>query len=174
MTGDPAEDLVGRGGQVAVEVGLELRALSGCSNRASIPPPTALRVVSPPALISRRKNQLNSSAVEPLAVDDPVHEGRRDVAGGLGELAIPDVRRVQQHLEHRRTRFFGRRAGRVHLLREDVQPAAVVQRDAEHVGDDVGRELAGDVLDEVALATLDDLVDDLRGELGDAPAYAWA
>ena len=99
-----------------------------------------------------------------------MREGRGDVVRGLGELPVPDVRRVHQHLEHRGAGLTRRRRRGVHLLGEDVQPAAVVQRDAEHVGDDVGRELAGDVVDEVALAALDDGVDDLLGELGDASA----
>ena len=53
-------------------------------------------------------------------------------------------------------------------LGQVVEPAPVVERDAEQLGDDKRRHLARDVGDGVALAPLDHGVDDLGGELVDA------
>ena len=55
----------------------------------------------------------------------------------------------------------------VHDLGQFVEPATVFQRDAEQFRDHVRRERACDVVDEVALAPLRDVVDDLARHVGD-------
>ena len=62
--------------------------------------------------------------------------------------------------------------GGVHALGEAVEPAAVVERDADQLGDDVRRQLAGDVGDEVAGAGRRHRVDDAARQPADALVQA--
>ena len=77
---------------------------------------------------------------------------------------------VVEHLDHRREpgAFGHGLGGGVDGLGQVVELAAVVERDAEQLGDHERGHLAGDVRDCVALAPSDHAVDDLGGELLDA------
>ena len=92
---------------------------------------------------------------------------------GSARLRAATSAGVRQHLERRRTALLGGGdgvVGRVHQLGEFVEPLTVRTRDAHQLGDQAGRQTAGDVVDEVALAAFDHVVDDLAGEFPDPVA----
>ncbi len=92
---------------------------------------------------------------------------------GFGPLAGRRLAGVAEHLDHRGVPLVGRChrvVGRVHQLGELVQSLAVGTRDAHQLGDQPRRQATGDVAHEVALASVDDVVDDLARQLLDAVA----
>ena len=121
----------------------------------------------------QEEEPLQFTVGEAFAVDLGLHEPRRDVVAGLGALAGRHLRRVRQHLERRRAALFGRGdgvVGGVHELGELVEAFAVLARDAHQLGDQSRRQASGHVVDEVALAAFDHVVDDLAGEFPDPVA----
>ena len=127
--------------------------------------------MSPPALTSSRKNHCSSASVRPIAVDLGLHERRGDVVARLGPLAGGDLAGVRRASRASpRLALLGRGdgvVGRVHQLGQLVEPLAVGTGDAHQLGDQARRQPPGDVVHEVALAALDDVVDDLAGQLLD-------
>ena len=147
---------------------------SGCSVRASSPWEMALRVVSLPATTSRMKNDAISAGVRRLAVDLGGDQRGGEVVlrvlhprlGQLGDEQAEVLRGGEERGHHAALGLVG------HVLRvaepEDHVGAVedellLAARDAHHVDDDPQRERGGDVGDEVALAALDDVVDDPGG-----------
>ena len=84
-------------------------------------------------------------------------------------LVIRHAHRIVEHLHRGNGPFLNcyRFVGRMHLLGQFVQMAAVLQRDTHKIGDNVGRQFARDIADQVAFAARDYPVDDLTRQLLD-------
>ena len=106
---------------------------------------------------------------QPVAVDFGIQELRGEVGAGMFALVIRHAHRVVEHLHRGDGPFVhGHRfVGRMHLLGQFVQMAAILQRDTHQIGDNVGRQFARDIADQVAFAARDYPVDDLARQLLD-------
>ena len=145
------------------------RAWSGWSSRASIEWLMRFRVVSFPATISVMKKRLSSASLSRSPSISAFTSSVMMSSRGFGATVGRDLVAHHVHL-HRR----GVRAA-VDLLVVGVVPAAdevVRQRDhprphlgleADHLADDLHGHLGGDLLDELRLALLAHVVDDLGG-----------
>ena len=109
---------------------------------------------------------------ELLAVDVRVDQCRRQVVGRLLHALLAERRHHLGQLGARRQQRNGDVAALGHVLgigrtENDVRPGehgvVVGLRDAHHVADDLQRQARRDLGDEVALALVDDVVDDLVG-----------
>ena len=89
---------------------------------------------------------------------------------GFARFRSRELRAVLEHLQlrvdHVRLHAVADGAG-VHDLGQFVEPSSVLERYAEEFGDDVGGQRARDVVDEIALAALGHVVDDLACHVRD-------
>ena len=83
---------------------------------------------------------------------------------------LREIERVAEHFHpSRRALLLVHRLMRgMHLLGERVEPPPIRERDAHQLGDNIGRQHAGDIRHQVAFAALDNIVDDFFRQLLDA------
>ena len=172
----PAQHLVDRARQHAVEVVLETSALVGMFEQRD--QPTAHEVAGGVAagVDEQQEEEVEVDVVEALAVDLGAEDPARQIVAGVRAFLLGNLPGVVEHLDDRcEPGAFGHGlGGGVDGLGQVVELASVVERDAEQLGDHERGHLAGDVGDGVALAPLDHAVDDLGGELLDAQAQPFA
>ena len=132
----------------------------------------ALRVVSFPATDSSRKNRLKSMSDSDSPSTSALSRAVMMSSPGSCAALVGELLGVDEHLD----------LGLEHLLLADpvlrvvgadhpVAPledlVAVLARDTDELGDDLERQLGGDVDHEVGLALGEDPVEDLGGEVAD-------
>jgi hypothetical protein len=148
----------------------QIRRWSGFSLSSCRPQLIALRVVSLPATTSRMKNEASSSGVSRSPSISALTSCRGDVVGRvlppvaaevLHQLGEPRCRLQQRVMMSRPVRHVLRVPGPRMMFDRSEDEVVLAGRHAHHVADDRQRQPRGDRRDRVALALLDDVVDDL-------------
>ena len=140
-----------------------------------MPPEITWRVVSSPPMRMSSDSWMISSSAEAVAVDLGVDEDAHQVVAGLGLPGGDHLGGVERVLDEGVAGGLDLLRGRLggealeHVVGPPEQVGAVLGPHAEGVADHDHRQVGGHLVDEVALAALDDGIDDLACTPG-APA----